>query len=72
MHRDIVVARSTDAGISFKTTTVSADRWDINACPVTGPALSVDLRDQIHVIWFTGGGGKPGLYYAASEDHGES
>lgn len=72
MHRDIVVARSTDAGISFKTTTVSADRWDINACPVTGPALSVDLRDQIHVIWFTGGSEKPGLYYATSEDNGES
>jgi hypothetical protein len=72
MYRDIVVARSTDAGISFKTTTVSADGWDINACPVTGPALCVDSSDQVHVVWFTGGGEKPGLYYATSGDHGSS
>lgn len=72
MYRDIVVARSTDAGVSFKTTTVSADGWDINACPVTGPALCVDARDQVHVVWFTGGGEKPGLYYATSGDHGSS
>lgn len=72
MYRDIVVARSTDAGTSFKTTTVSADGWDINACPVTGPALCVDSLDQVHVVWFTGGGEKPGLYYATSGDHGSS
>jgi hypothetical protein len=72
MHRDIVVARSTDAGITFKTTRVSADGWDINACPVSGPALCLDSRDQVHVVWFTGGGEKPGLYYATSVDHGSS
>jgi len=72
MYRDIVVARSTDGGVSFRTTTVSADGWNINACPVTGPALCVDARDQIHVIWFTGGGEKPGLYYAMSDDRGQS
>jgi len=72
MYRDIVVARSTDAGKSFATTRVSADGWDINACPVTGPALCLDSRDQVHVVWFTGGGDKPGLYYASSGDHGSS
>lgn len=72
MYRDIVVARSTDAGKSFETIRVSADGWDIDACPVTGPALCVDSRDQIHVVWFTGGGEKPGLYYASSGDHGFS
>jgi hypothetical protein len=72
MYRDIVVARSTDGGVSFKTTTVSGDGWNINACPVTGPALCVDARDQVHVVWFTGGGEKPGLYYAMSEDRGQS
>ena len=72
MYRDIVVARSTDAGKSFETTRVSADGWDINACPVAGPALCLDPRDQVYVVWFTGGGDKPGLYYATSGDHGSS
>jgi len=72
MHRDIIVASSKDGGRSFKSTRVSADDWDINACPVTGPALCLDSRDQIHVVWFTGGGDRPGLYYASSGDHGSS
>ncbi|MEK6299102.1 MAG: sialidase family protein [Acidobacteriota bacterium] len=72
MYRDIIVARSADAGRSFETTTVSADGWDINACPVSGPALCLDSRDQVHVVWFTGGGDRPGLYYSTSGDHGAS
>lgn len=72
MYRDIVVGRSTDAGKTFHATKVSADGWDINACPVTGPALCVDSRDQVQVVWFTGGGEKPGLYYTTSADHGAS
>ncbi len=72
MYRDIVVGRSTDAGKSFKTTSVSADGWAINACPVTGPALCLDSQDQVHVVWFTGGGNRPGLYHATSADHGSS
>ena len=72
MYRDIIVARSKDGGRSFKSTRVSADDWDINACPVTGPALCLDSRDQVHVVWFTGGGDRPGLYYASSGDHGSS
>lgn len=72
MYRDIIVARSTNAGRSFKATRVSADGWDVNACPVTGPALCLDSRDQVHVVWFTGGGDRPGLYYSTSVDHGSS
>lgn len=70
MYRDIMVARSADGGRSFETTRVHADSWDIDACPVTGPALCVDSEDHVNVIWFTGAGERPGLYYATSGDHG--
>jgi hypothetical protein len=70
MYRDIIVARSDDAGRTFKTTRVSADGWDVNACPVTGPALCVDSGDRITVLWFTGDERAPGLYYTSSVDHG--
>jgi hypothetical protein len=72
MYRDIVVARSTDDGQTFDTTQVSADGWAIDACPVTGPALCLDSLDRVHVVWFTGGDDRPGLYYARSSDHGSS
>ncbi|HKS39389.1 MAG TPA: sialidase family protein [Blastocatellia bacterium] len=71
MYRDIVVARSSDGGKSFTPVKVSEDGWEINACPVTGPGLSVDSRGQIAVVWFTGGD-RQGLYYSASTNHGAS
>jgi Neuraminidase (sialidase) len=71
MYRDIIVARSENGGKSFALTKVSEDGWDINACPVTGPGLSIDRKGKIAVIWFTGGGSQ-GLYYAASANHGAS
>ncbi len=71
MYRDIMVARSENGGKSFATAKVSEDRWDINACPVTGPGLSVDRKGKIAVVWFTGGNNQ-GLYYAASANHGAS
>ena len=72
MYRDIVLAVSRDRGESFSSTVVSHDGWEINACPVAGPALCVDASKRITVIWFTGGGDRAGLYYASSTDHGVS
>lgn len=71
MYRDIIVARSNDRGKSFVPVKVSEDGWEVNACPVTGPGLSVDSRGQVAVVWFTGGD-RQGLYYAASTNHGAS
>ena len=51
---------------------VNQDEWEVNACPVAGPALSIDAGGQVSVTWFTGGGGRPGLYHASSADHGAS
>lgn len=71
MYRDIIVARSVDDGNSFTPVRVSADEWEINACPVTGPGVCVGRDGQITVVWFTGGK-RQGLYYATSSDRGAS
>jgi len=72
MLRDIVLAVSSDGGKTFSKTIVNHDGWEVNACPIAGPALAVDSKGQIAVSWFTGGGDRPGLYYASSRDHGIS
>jgi hypothetical protein len=72
MFRDIVLAVSQDSGKTFSKTIVNQDGWEVNACPVAGPALSVDPQGQVVITWFTGGGDRPGLYYASSADHGTS
>jgi BNR repeat-like domain len=72
MFRDIVLAVSQDGGKTFAKTVVNQDGWEVNACPVAGPALCIDSQGQVAVTWFTGGGDRPGLYYASSTDHGTS
>lgn len=72
MNRDILIARSEDGGKSFTPVTVSADGWELNGCPVVGPGLSLDDRGILTVVWFLGGGARPGLYYATSTDHGRT
>jgi hypothetical protein len=52
--RDIAVARSADAGATFSAPVrVSADNWKIDACPDDGPAMAVDDRGVLHVVWPT-------------------
>jgi hypothetical protein len=72
MHRDIFLARSTDRGVTFSASPVSGDGWEINACPVTGPALCVGDDGRVLIVWFTGGGPRPGLYFTSSGDSGRS
>ncbi len=72
MNRDILVARSDDGGKTFIATAVSKDGWEINGCPVAGPGMAIDEQDRIAVVWFMGGGDRPGLYYAFSSDRGQS
>ena len=71
IYRDIILASSENRGNSFTTRVVSHDGWDINACPVAGPALCVDGSNRVTVIWFTAGD-RPGLYYAESLNSGAS
>lgn len=72
MYRDTIVARSQDGGKSFKTTLASEDKWEIAGCPVAGPSFSFDPAGNLTAVWFMGGGARPGLYYAASANRGDS
>jgi len=49
--RDISVIRQLD-GVWTEPTTVHADGWTINACPVNGPALAAN-GDRVALAWFT-------------------
>jgi hypothetical protein len=68
--RDIHVSRLengkwTDAQV------VHADNWEIDACPVNGPALSARGR-QLAAAWFTGKDDKGQAYAAFSADAGRT
>lgn len=72
--RHIAVASSADAGKTFSAPTiVSDDRWQINACPVSGAALAFGANDALDVAWFSAGAiGAPGLYFSQSADGGKT
>lgn len=69
--RDIVVARSTNAGASWsQPVRVHADDWEFDACPHAGPSLQVDEQGRLHAAWWTGKEGIAGVWYAQSNDNG--
>lgn len=72
--RHIAVASSADGGESFSAPVIASDdKWQINACPVSGAAMSVDEKGSLKIVWYTAGeAGKPGLYYAESKDGGKT
>ncbi|NOT62584.1 MAG: exo-alpha-sialidase, partial [Acidobacteria bacterium] len=72
MMRDIIVARSVNAGKTFTPVPVSADGWEVNGCPVAGPSLNLDAMGNPVVVWFMGGEAKPGLYFSRSTDGGKT
>jgi len=72
--RDIRVARvrtSDDIGVEA-TSTVHADQWKIDGCPVNGPALA-RLGSDVAIAWYThGADGVPRTRLAFSFDAGRS
>jgi hypothetical protein len=50
--RDISVVRSPEHGKWSSPSLVFADNWEINGCPVNGPAIAADGR-RVAVAWFT-------------------
>jgi len=51
---------------------VSADDWQISACPHQGPSVSISANGTYHVTWYTNGNARKGLFYARSMDQGVS
>jgi hypothetical protein len=70
--RDIAFTVSRDGGRSFSVPVrVSEDKWELNGCPDDGPAMVVDSKGTVHLVWPTviGGANPEGaLFYASSRD----
>jgi len=68
--RDISIARL-ENGRWTAGTSVNRDNWQIQACPVNGPAISARGK-QVAVAWFTGVNDKPRAFAAFSADGGRT
>lgn len=68
--RDTSVARFANGAWS-EPVTVHADGWELNSCPVNGPAIATN-GNAAAVAWFTGAGGEPKSQVAFSTDGGHT
>ena len=68
--RDIAITRF-DGKQWSAPRTVFDDRWQIDACPIQGPAISA-AGDRVAVAWFTAANDKPRVQLALSRDAGET
>jgi hypothetical protein len=68
--RDIAFTVSRDGGKTFAPLVrVHRDNWSINGCPDDGPAMAVDAKGTVHLVWPTVLNGAEGaLHYATSTD----
>jgi hypothetical protein len=65
--RDMMIATSVNNGIVFTSPIrISADNWNIDGCPHTGPALC-SSKGTLQAFWYTEGSGA-GIYYAHREN----
>jgi hypothetical protein len=39
------------------------DEWQIDACPHNGGSIASGYRDQLHLVWFTDGAARRGMFY---------
>lgn len=68
--RDISVVRVVDGRWSAPRP-LAQDGWEINGCPVNGPAIAA-AGANVAAAWFTMAGGKPRVNVAFSSDSGAS
>ena len=64
--RDVVVRRHIDGAWANPVAT-GAEGWEIEGCPVNGPAIAA-AGDRVAVAWFTAAGNKPRVRFASSTD----
>jgi hypothetical protein len=72
--RHIAVSHSNDGGETFSQgVIVSDDKWQINACPVSGASMASGGPQTLEVLWFAGGtDGDLGIYFTRSTDGGKT
>jgi hypothetical protein len=70
--RDIAFSVSSDGGRTFAPPArVSEDGWEIDGCPDDGPAMAVDARGTVHLVWPTvinPSNPEGALFYATTRD----
>jgi hypothetical protein len=66
--RDISIVRGTDGKWSAPRP-VATDNWQLNGCPVNGPAIAAEGQ-RAAVAWFTSAGNVPRVKLAFSNDAG--
>jgi hypothetical protein len=74
--RDIAFTSSRDGGRTFASPLrVSEDKWVLEGCPDDGPAMAVDAKGRVHIVWPTliteetaEDGPTIALFYAMSSD----
>lgn len=57
--RDFAIARL-DGGPVLRATD---DEWEIDGCPHHGGGIGVDARGNLHLVWFTDGARRKGIFY---------
>jgi len=72
MVRDHAAVTFTDAKTPGPIRRVSIDDWKTDACPHQGPTLAIASDGSYHVAWFTNGRARKGLFYASSNDGGQT
>jgi hypothetical protein len=71
--RDVVVAKSIDAGATWQEPVrPREDGWVYPGCPHAGPAMALGPDGAVHIAWWTGKAGEAGVWYAKSTDGGAS
>lgn len=69
--RDHYVGKLSKDGSRLVGGRVSEDEW-ATSCPHHGPSLAVDARGVYHIVWFSRGKARQGLFYSQSADGGKS
>jgi hypothetical protein len=66
--RDFAIANLDETNIRRTTD----DGWKVDACPHNGGAIAEDGRGQLHLVWFTDGEARQGLFYKRIDGDWES
>jgi len=67
--RDMAFTMSRDSGKTFSPLLrVNQDRWSIAGCPDDGPAMAVDAKGIVHLVWPTVKNEQGVILYATSKD----
>ena len=67
-HAIISFAAPDEPGPAYR---VAVDHWRLMGCPHQGPSLAISEAGTYHVVWFTQGDARKGVFYARSTDGGK-